>query len=287
MRLLVFGRSAARIAFVCFGAACGSTPAPLEPPASSREPGHHAPAVPLSTEEDPSGGRAELPARTDQIHAESGPLAPVPAEPGFADLDPDNDYVVAPPEPVPDCEARLKAAGVEFRKTELPVKTSERGAITCGAEQVVEYRGSPSRIRYNAAPVLTCTMALALVRFERALQEEAETHFRSRVKRLTHAGTYSCRRMARYSSMVSEHSYANAIDLRAVTLENGRSIDVLHGFGAPGADPATPEARFLRRAANRAYDEKIFSVVLTPSFDALHRDHFHLDMARYRVDGTR
>jgi hypothetical protein len=31
----------------------------------------------------------------------------------------------------------------------------------------------------------------------------------------------------------------------------------------------------------------VFSVVLTPYWDALHRDHFHLDLARYRVDGTR
>jgi hypothetical protein len=27
--------------------------------------------------------------------------------------------------------------------------------------------------------------------------------------------------------------------------------------------------------------------VITPFFDALHRDHFHLDQARYRIDGSR
>jgi hypothetical protein len=27
--------------------------------------------------------------------------------------------------------------------------------------------------------------------------------------------------------------------------------------------------------------------VLTPFFDDLHRNHFHLDLARYRNDGTR
>src|SRR5262249_47449944 len=105
--------------------------------------------------------------------------------------------------------------------------------------------------------------------------------------RVAHAGTYSCRRMARFSSMVSEHSYANAIDLRSMTLANGRTIAVLRDFGPPQTEPETPEGQFLRRAARRAYDEKIFSVVLTPVFDVLHRDHFHLDMARYRVDGTR
>jgi hypothetical protein len=44
---------------------------------------------------------------------------------------------------------------------------------------------------------------------------------------------------------------------------------------------------FLRSLARRLYDEDVFSVVLTPFFDALHRDHFHLDLARYRLDGTR
>ena len=39
--------------------------------------------------------------------------------------------------------------------------------------------------------------------------------------------------------------------------------------------------------ANRLYDEGAFSVVITPFFDSLHRDHFHLDQARYRVDGSR
>lgn len=210
-----------------------------------------------------------------------------PPQPGQADLDPDNDYVVAPPPAVPDCEQRLRAAGIEFRPAELPVKVADRGTLTCGAEQVVEYRGSTSGIRYSAPPVLTCTLALGLARFERVLQEEAESMLHARIKRIAHAGTYSCRHMARFSGMVSEHSYANAIDLKSMTLANGRTISVVRDFGSLDAEPATPEGQFLRRSARRAYDEKIFSVVLTPFFDALHRDHFHLDMARYRVDGTR
>jgi hypothetical protein len=209
------------------------------------------------------------------------------SNPGSADLDPSNDEVVGPPSAVPDCEARLQGAGVAFRRSELPLRTTVRGALTCGAEQVVEYLGSESGIRYNAAPVLTCTMALGLASFERVLQEEARTRLGTRVKRLNHAGTYSCRRMARFTAMVSEHSYANAIDLRSMALEDGRSIVVVKDFGPLEDDPSTPEGRFLRTVARRAYDEKILSVVLTPRYDVLHRDHFHLDMARYRVDGTR
>jgi hypothetical protein len=245
-------------------------PAPVAEPLSAPRP-----AAPLPAD-------SELPAAPA-----AAARVVVPPEPGRADLDPDNDYVVAPPAVIPDCEERLRAAGIEFRPAELPVKTIEGGTLTCGAEQVVEYRGSASGIRYNAAPLLTCGMALGLARFERVLQEEAEMQLHSRVKRLSHAGTYSCRHMARYRGWVSEHSYANAIDLRSMTLANGKTVAVVKDFGPLDAEPSTSEGRFLRRAARRAYDEEIFSVVLTPFFDALHRDHFHLDMARYRADGAR
>ena len=45
-------------------------------------------------------------------------------------------------------------------------------------------------------------------------------------------------------------------------------------------------AQFLRRLTRRLYDEKVFSVVLTPSFDSHHKNHLHLDGAPYTVDGT-
>jgi hypothetical protein len=230
---------------------------------------------------------ADAPATARSEPASPEPAMREPPEPGRADLDPGNDEVVAPPDAVPDCEARLAREGIDFRKAELPLKVGERGGFVCGAEQVVEYRGSSSGIRYNASPILTCTMVLGLARFERVLQEEAEVHFAARVKRIDHAGTYSCRKMARFSSMVSEHSYANAIDLARMTLADGRTVSVVRDFGSLAAEPDRVEGRFLRRVARRAFDEAIFSVVLTPFFDARHRDHFHLDMARYRVDGTR
>jgi hypothetical protein len=158
--------------------------------------------------------------------------------------------------------------------------------LTCGAEQVVTYLGGPAGIRYNAAPTLTCRMALALAHFEQVAQEEAETTLGVRIARFRHIGTYSCRKMARFD-WVSEHSYANAIDLQVITLTNGRKLDIEKHFGSLGPPPDRPEQRFLRTLSNRAFDEEMFSVVLTPFWDKLHRDHFHLDLARYRVDGTR
>ncbi|HEX4335783.1 MAG TPA: extensin family protein [Polyangiaceae bacterium] len=204
--------------------------------------------------------------------------------PHQADEDADNDGVVGPPDVVDDCAGKLRAAGIDFTEASLPVRANRRGLV-CGAEQVVIYRRGPTGIRWNASPLVTCRMALGLAELERVVQGEAEK-MGQRVVRIEQGGTYNCRKMARYD-WVSEHSYANAIDVRAFTLRNGKRIGVLEHFGKLDAEPTTPEGRFLRAVAHRLYDEGAFSVVLTRYFDELHRDHFHLDMARYRVDGTR
>lgn len=129
-------------------------------------------------------------------------------------------------------------------------------------------------------------MALALGRLETVLGEVSERELGSRVVKIEQGGTYNCRKMARFD-MVSEHSYANAIDLRSFRLADGRTVSVEKHFGRPGSEPRTNEGRFLHALAHRLYDDGIFSVVLTEYFDRLHRDHFHLDLARYRIDGTR
>jgi hypothetical protein len=214
----------------------------------------------------------------------SPPPAP-PLEPGHADLDPDNDGVVAPPSSLPDCAARLKRAGIAFDPAELRVRRISSG-VECGAHEAVVYRGPEGGVRWNVAPSVSCGMALALGRFEAVLGEVAETELGSRVVRVEQGGTYNCRKMALFD-LVSEHSYGNAIDVRSFRLADGRTVSVERHFGRPGTEPRTKEGRFLRALARRLYDDGVFSVVLTEYFDRLHRDHFHFDLARYRIDGTR
>jgi hypothetical protein len=216
--------------------------------------------------------------------APEAPPAP-PPDPGRADLDPENDATVAPPDLIADCDARLAAAGIRTKPALLPVRRGKEGH-ECGAPQVVVYRGPEGGVRWSSAPLVTCGMALALARFEEILQEESEKYFDKRVTRIEHIGTYSCRQMARYD-WVSEHSYANAIDVTAFQLSNGKKISIERSFGRPSNEPTTAEGRFLRALARRLYDDEVFSVVVTEFLDPLHRSHFHFDMARYRADGTR
>src|SRR5690606_8795524 len=51
---------------------------------------------------------------------------------GRADLDPENDRVVAPPDPVPDCHARLTEMGAVFKPAELLLRQVVDEVPTCG-----------------------------------------------------------------------------------------------------------------------------------------------------------
>jgi len=262
---------------------CGAPPpTPAAPPAT---PPPRSPSTIVATQAAP-GPVAPTP---KPVAVTPKPVAPDPAPPPrftHADLDPDNDAVPGPPAPLAGCETRLRDAGVTFKPARIGTSREVDGVPRCGAKQVVRFRRGPGAIRYSSAPLLTCTMALALADFERVAQEEAERAFGSRIVGIEHLGTFNCREMARYD-LVSEHSYANGFDLRRFTLANGAVVDVLEHFRPNEAEPTDAKSRFLRALANRLFDEAVFSVVVTPFFDSAHRNHLHVDLARYRVDGSR
>ncbi|MBI5501663.1 MAG: extensin family protein [Deltaproteobacteria bacterium] len=288
-----------RLATLLLAVACsrGSPPSPVPTDAAAGRtaiPERAEAGLPLLADAAPPG----LPPSDDAAaprpapEAVAGPPAtppdsPPPRPPGsMADLDPTNDRVTGPPDPVLDCESRLEAAGVRWAPASLPVRRRPNGDV-CGVEQAVTYREGPTGIRWSPHPVVSCGLALALARLETVAQQEAERLLGSRITRIEQGGTTACRRIARFPGMMSEHSFANGIDVRSFKLADGRTVAVQRWFGDTAAEPAIPEGRFLRTLARRLYDEDVFSVVLTAFWDSLHDDHFHLDLARYRVDGTR
>jgi hypothetical protein len=247
------------------------------------------PAVPTPS---PAVTPAPTPPALLEAYVGGGPVEPAAPTPphregAYANNDPSDDYVVGPPDELPDCEAHLAAAGVKYRTASLPVHEDRRNKMVCGAPQVVIYSRGPGGITYAPPPLLTCSMALALASFEKLVQEEAARSFHSSIMRIDQLGTYSCRVIAAYPGWISEHSYANAIDLARFVLKNGVTVDVQRDFDMGADPPRRPGGLFLRTISRRAYDEDVFSHVLTPFFNAAHRNHFHLDLARYRGDGTR
>lgn len=122
-----------------------------------------------------------------------------------------------------------------------------------------------------SSPEFTCPVAAGLqVWLNNGLQEAAQAHLGSRVKRLEHLGTVSCRRVnGAQTGPWSEHAKGNAIDIRAFILDDGRRIDILSDWGQDA------RGQFLKAARDSACES--FLTVLSPDFNAAHADHFHLD----------
>lgn len=204
---------------------------------------------------------------------------------GFANVDPKDDALLGPPDPWPRCRANLRHAGITFATGHLPITVSANG-LTCGAEEVVFYIKGVSNISYNIAPLVTCGLALAIAEYEQLVNQVAREVYGIPVTRIEQLGTFTCREVVGKLGLSSEHSYANALDIGRFVLADGTRISVLRDFER-NEPPTTAAGRFLRAVSRRAYDENYFSVVLTPFFNEAHHDHLHLDLGRFRLDGTR
>lgn len=191
----------------------------------------------------------------------------------------------AAPEAPEGCRESLRDDGLKLVPWPLRPEKLQAG-VTCAAPEGVSIRRGASGVRFQPPARVNCAFGLRLVQFEAIVQQEAKRTLGSPVRAIVQLGTYNCRRMAAYPDLVSEHSFANAIDVATFVLKNGRQVVVERDWVPSARAAATPAATFLRRLTRRLYDEKIFSVVLTPSYDRHHRNHLHLDGAAYSVDGT-
>ena len=103
--------------------------------------------------------------------------------------------------------------------------------------------------------VMNCRAALQTARWLEAIE----------ATNITHMGTYNCRKQ-RGSGLVSEHSFANAIDVSEI---NGANLARDWGKG-------NAKSEFLLSAQKRACD--YFNNVVGPDDNKAHTDHFHLDL---------
>lgn len=124
----------------------------------------------------------------------------------------------------------------------------------------------------SLSPVSTsCATALRLYMWERwDLQPFARRMLGSPVREIRHLASYSCRPVrggAGEGDRMSAHATAQAIDISGVTLENGRRLDIASSW-------AGRDSGFWRAARGGACDW--FPTVLSPDYNRLHADHFHL-----------
>lgn len=169
------------------------------------------------------------------------------------------------------CRALLDRAGVRYAA--LPAR---RDGPHCGYRDGVRLTAEGSRriVLAPAGPVLACPVAAALAMWEwDVVQPAALRHFGRPVAAIEHLGSYNCRRIrGTEASGWSEHATADAIDVAAFRLADGRRVSVVADWR--GHDAA---ARFLHDVRTGACP--LFATVLSPDYNAAHRDHLHFDQA--------
>ena len=119
----------------------------------------------------------------------------------------------------------------------------------------------------------SCATALRLAMWERhAVQPAAQQFLGQGVGAISHIGSYNCRQMrtgSGLSTRMSTHATASAIDISGFRLADGRQIRLLSDW-----DRGDETATFLKAVRDGACDW--FGLTLSPDFNRLHADHFHL-----------
>lgn len=143
----------------------------------------------------------------------------------------------------------------------------------CGVKDAVQIT-SVSGVRLSRPSVMECGTALALNSW---VDKTVKPTFKRRgpVVELQVAAHYACRtRNNRKGARISEHGKGRAIDISGFVMADGEVVTVLKGWRK---NPSQTQLVKVWRGACGP-----FGTVLGPNSDGYHRDHFHLDTARYR-----
>jgi hypothetical protein len=174
----------------------------------------------------------------------------------------------------------------ELERRKLPVKRlgETRGIATplrlTGALHGVRFVAPGGKSKFGW---LDCRLALTLDELARVLARHGVVEIR--------VDSYY-RPSARLPGrrIKSQHHYGLAMDVMSLRLDDGRTLDVERDWhGAPGTAACGPDAAptepteatiTLRNVVCEIVREGLFHHVLTPNYDAAHRDHLHLDIKR-------
>jgi hypothetical protein len=230
------------------------------------------------------------------VPADHPPVAPTPPAEAAATWS-DKEIISA----LEECVRLLAPTGADVELSK-PIRNGQ-----CGTPARVLLKRVDG-VELSPPAVVNCRIAAKVHTWiKESLQPLALEVLGQRLSRLDTASAYMCRqRVGSKSEKLSEHSFANALDISAFVTTDGRSIDVLTRWGqtardrqaqaaapnAAGGGNASPvrdvapvnsanslthEAKFLRRVHGGAC--AIFGTVLGPEANEAHRNHLHLDLA--------
>jgi hypothetical protein len=170
------------------------------------------------------------------------------------------------------CRAALGTSAMTYEP--VADQTNPEGCVLRNVVRIERFEDA----RVSSGFLATCPLALGLAMYERHyLQPAAQTVYGESVREIVHVGSYSCRNIDHAAQgRLSQHAFANAIDVEGFILVDGTRIIVAHDWAAD-----TRAGEFIKRAHDGACS--VFNVVLGPDYNGLHRAHFHLDMEPYRI----
>ncbi|MGY3483941.1 hypothetical protein ACVW1C_001824 [Bradyrhizobium sp. USDA 4011] len=150
------------------------------------------------------------------------------------------------------------------------------GAGGCGGEDLVRLEAivlpDKREVAVKPAAILRCKMASAVADWVRTDIAPLAQSLGGGISNLDNFDSFECRGRNRVAgAQLSEHGRANALDVRAFGLANGKSISL--------TDRSVP--RDLRETVLHSVCGR-FSTVLGPGSDWYHEDHIHLDLTERR-----
>ncbi|MCH2488012.1 MAG: extensin family protein [Erythrobacter sp.] len=177
-----------------------------------------------------------------------------------------------PPEPTREarrCIAELGESGTRFAVQ--PDAFYGAGCSTINTVRIEGLTGDAANIAVTNLGAVTCPLAQTFAGWARyGVDRAARQILGSSLIRIETMGSYSCRNVAG-TGRRSAHARAEAIDVAAFVLADGRRVSVLSDWNAPDANTR----EFLRTIQRSAC--KRFGTVLGPDYNAAHANHFHLE----------
>ena len=115
-----------------------------------------------------------------------------------------------------------------------PIRDGDCGAP---APVLVKSIGGADKVSFDPPLVLDCAMVVALDRWlQDSVQPAAREEFSSPVSKII-GSSYACRNVYNLpNGHLSQHAFANAIDLAMFVLADGRKVDVTHDWGPTQRD---------------------------------------------------